>query len=142
MNILSIALFSSILLSVGCQTTTSVAPPASGVPERIEAVAGRDNTFNLLVTIDVPESQQAEFEPIMRAAEAGTRLEPGNLDYVFLRHDTIAGRYVLQESWQNLDALEAHFEQPYVIALLEFLGESQSEIVLDVYTPAIARTAR
>jgi quinol monooxygenase YgiN len=77
-----------------------------------------EKPFTLLVHIKLKEGAGDRFEAGFAKARRETRKEKGNLVYD-LNHDTQdPSHYLIYERWQNLAALAAHLETPYIKALL------------------------
>jgi quinol monooxygenase YgiN len=91
----------------------------------------------VLATLPGRPDKRAEIEAALTAAAAASRSEDGCLTYSFARDLEDQDRYLSVETWRDQAALDAHFGQPHLLALLAQAEELLSGApVIETYAVA------
>jgi len=72
----------------------------------------------VIARLTAKEGQADALGETLKALIAPTRAEAGALDYVLHRDAEDPRTWIFYESWRSRSDLDAHFEQPYMKALL------------------------
>nr|WP_315381249.1 putative quinol monooxygenase [uncultured Sphingomonas sp.] len=72
----------------------------------------------LFARLKAQPGQAEALELVLRALVGPTRAEAGCLTYVLHRAIALPDTWLLYESWASRAALDAHFAQPYMQALM------------------------
>ena len=75
--------------------------------------------MDIIAKIQVKPAHVDEFENGMRALLTPTQSEPGCLRFDFYSQRDETGVFWIIESWRDEEALKAHYEQPYVKAVMD-----------------------
>ena len=67
-------------------------------------------------TVRVPPENLAAFRPHMLAMLAGSRGEPGCIEYAYAEDVAEPGLIRVFEAWRDQAALDAHFQTPHMAA--------------------------
>jgi quinol monooxygenase YgiN len=118
----------SILTIVAVSVLFVSSAPGQEKPSPIAAkvkAALQDPTkpFTMLVHLQVKEGTSAKFEAAFAKAIKATRQEKGCLAYDLNRDAKLPTRYVLDEHWQNLAALEVHLKAAYFATLMAEISD-------------------
>ena len=79
--------------------------------------------FTLVISFRIKADSAAKFEAAFTKAAGPTRKEKGNRAYELSRAGKGSAEYVLYERWQDLAALQAHLQTPYITTLLAEMGD-------------------
>ena len=74
--------------------------------------------IRVVAFVTVQPGTEARMEAAARACIEETRREPGCLSYVLHRDLENPRRFVFVETWRDAAALDGHFKQPHLAALM------------------------
>ncbi|WP_428394510.1 putative quinol monooxygenase [Lichenicoccus sp.] len=74
--------------------------------------------IKVVAFVTVRPGTEAEMEEAARACVGPTRQEPGCLSYVLHRDLDNPRRFAFVETWRDAEALDGHFKQPHLEALM------------------------
>jgi quinol monooxygenase YgiN len=98
-------------------------PPQNDLLSRIEAKAGKDQPFTLVVTLKIKPGMEEQFEAAAKPAMAASTKEKGCQAYEVHKDTEGPGDYLLLEKWENTAALKAHLGTDHFKAFVAVLGE-------------------
>src|SRR5258708_2414973 len=78
--------------------------------------------FVMYVSIKIKDGTGAKFEAAFAKARTATRKEKGNKAYSLTRSAKVLSEYVVNERWENFEALQAHMKAPHFATLLTEVG--------------------
>jgi quinol monooxygenase YgiN len=110
------------MLLLACLLTLSQ-NPLDDLLARIEAKAGKDKPFTLVVTLKVKPGMEEKFEAAAKTAIAATVKEKGCQAYELHKDTETAGDYMLLEKWQDLAAIKFHLGTDHFKAFIAAFGE-------------------
>jgi quinol monooxygenase YgiN len=99
------------------------------------SIADTDEPFTLVVRVKTKSDKGRELIGMMPKVIAATRKEEGCVTYQFSRVAGSTNEFVLYEHWSNLEALDRHLKQDYLVDLLtrfEALLVAEPEIQVGV----------
>lgn len=85
------------------------------------------NQLTLVATLRAKAGHEDELGRRLQALVEPTRGEPGCLNYDLHRSNDDAAAWMLYENWRAREDLDAHFEMPYLRALLKDLPDLLAE---------------
>lgn len=133
-------------LTTGCllAALTAAAAAIAQEPEALhpiaqtaaDTLADPDSPFVMVVTFRVKDGATDAFVAAMAEPRLETAKEPGNVDYALSQGVAEPNVFLLHEHWKNLEALDSHLRQPYLVKL----GEALADLVeappqLDFFVP-------
>ena len=77
--------------------------------------------FSVIVTVEINPDKLPEFLELLESKDVeGTRAEPGCLRFDMLQVKDSANKFVLYETYKDMDAFLAHKQTPHYLAWAEF----------------------
>ena len=104
------------------------------VKQMKEKLKHPEKPFTMLVTIQVKEGKEKEFEDAFLEAQKGTKKEKGCIAYEINRDTDHPDTFVLVEKWKNLDGLVEHLAADHTTKLLKLFGDLVGKSSIKVYT--------
>jgi quinol monooxygenase YgiN len=95
-------------------------------------------TLTVIATIKAKAGKEAQMRQDLMGLVAPTRKESGCITFDLLSDNQDPSVFILYESWESQDSLNAHYQQPYVQEVFKSYDETLAEPILAMFLTKIA----